>query len=135
MSIVLTPSPTSVLEAAALLLAAASRGVHVFLANDRLRVRPANGLTPEERAILRSLRDQGPAISRELCWRVEAMRPHVPPSPAPIPGLLARPNVHQQTGVCFSCGETVLESAVGRCPLCALAAWIALAAYETRVLG
>src|SRR5207249_11755943 len=84
-----TPAPpTSVLEAAALLLAAASRGVQVFLANDRLRVRPANGLTPEERAILRSLRDQGPVISHELCWRVEAMRSHVPPSPVPIHALL-----------------------------------------------
>src|SRR2546428_8251275 len=127
MSIVSTPSPTtSLLEAAALLLAAASRGVQVFLANDRLRVRPADGLTPEERAILRSLRDQGPVISHELCWRVEAMRPHVPPSPAPIPALIARSDVHEQPGVCLSCGEPIPQSSVVRCPLCALAAWIAL---------
>ena len=127
---VLTPLPTDAARAAAVLLAAASRGVQVFLEDDRLLVRPPHGLTLEERTLLRSMREQSAVIAHELRWRVEAMHRQVPRSPAPIPALLARLDVHRQPGVCLSCGESVLEASGARCPLCALAAWIALAAYE-----
>jgi hypothetical protein len=61
------------------------------------------------------------------------MRRQVPQAPQPIPVLLARPDADAGPGQCVSCADPWLETI--RCPLCALAAWIACANYQGQVLS
>ena len=91
----LTLLPTEAARAVGILLAAMSRGVQVFLEDDRLRIRPPEGLIIEERAVLRSMREQGPMIAHELRWRLDTMRCQIPRSSTPIPALLARLNARR----------------------------------------
>src|SRR5437899_9580792 len=86
---------------------AASRGADFRLRPDHILMRPLTVLTTVERAVLTAARADEPLIARGLTWRVDAMRRQVPPSPAPIPALLARLDVHPQSDLCFSCGEPV----------------------------
>ncbi len=116
-----------------ILLTAASRGADFRLQPDHILMRPLAVLTTAERAVLTAAKADEPLIARQLAWRVQAMRRQVPCSPTPIPALLARHSERPLPGMCLSCMEPVPESSGGRCPLCALAAWIALAAYEARV--
>ena len=112
---------------------AASRGADFRLTSDHVLLRPLAALTTAERAVLTAARADEPLIARELAWRVDVMRGKVPRAPAPIPALLARFDVPPQPGVCLSCMEPMPKSVGARCPLCALAAWIALAAYDARL--
>ncbi len=112
-------------------VAAAGRGAVVRLLPDGLRLRPRSALTAAECARL----NQAPpgtaaAISSSLAWRVTTMRRQVPTFPAPIPALVARHDVQSQDGECLSCAQ---PSASARCPLCALAAWIAVSEYHAEV--
>ncbi len=113
------------------IVAAAGRGAHVRLLPDGVQLRPRSALTAAERARL----NQAPpgtaaAISSSLAWRVSTMRRQVPTFPGPIPVLVARHDVPPHDGACLSCAE---PSASARCPLCALAAWIAVADYRCEV--
>ena len=112
-------------------VAAAGRGAHVRLLPDGVQLRPRSALTAAERARLnRAVPGTAAAISGALTWRVTTMRGQVPTYPAPIPALVARHDVQAVLGVCLSCAE---PSAAIRCPLCALAAWIAVSEYHCEV--
>ena len=56
----------------------------------------------------------------EIAWRVEAMRPQVPPRGA-IPLLVAR-DLPVAAGRCLSCGEPIAASQAYRCRFCVEAA-------------
>ena len=68
------------------------------------------------------------AEDAEVAWRVEAMRPQVPPR-GPIPFLKAR-DAAPAAGGCLSCGDALGEGRAYRCARCAEAAWAAL--HEAR---
>ena len=112
-------------------VSAAGRGADVRLLPKGIRLRPRSALTAAERARLdRAVPGTAAAISAALTWRVTTMRGQVPTYPAPIPALVARHDVQAETGLCLSCAE---PSAAIRCPLCALAAWIAVSEYHCEV--
>jgi hypothetical protein len=102
------------------------------MAADGVQFRPASLATTDERAVLASARG---LLAPALLWRVKAMRAQVPPHPAPIPVLIARPDFRPLDGACLSCGESLAHRVSTRCSLCVLAAWIALESYPIRVLA
>ena len=108
------------------LLGAVSRGADLSLSSDQARLRPLRILTTADRETLHAARSEQPRIARELLWRVAAMRRQIPPRPQPLPFLVARRDVPSSTGGCASCGDSLPPSHDARCPLCALAAWVAL---------
>jgi predicted RNA binding protein YcfA (HicA-like mRNA interferase family) len=67
------------------------------------------------------------ARDAEVAWRVEAMRPQIPPR-GPIPFLLARLEVTTPyaPGHCGSCGDPLDAGQRFRCSPCQQAAWQAL---------
>src|SRR5262245_6118900 len=110
----------SELSAAEVLLAVVSRGAEVRLTALEVQFRPASLATESEREVLLSGRGR---VAPALVWRVEAMRRLLPPKPGPIPLLVVRPGITRHPGACVSCGEPT-DATFGRCPLCALAAWL-----------
>ncbi len=60
------------------------------------------------------------ADEAEVAWRLEAMRPQVPPR-GPIPVLVAR-DAPVPAGCCISCGDGLREGRRFRCSPCAQAA-------------
>ena len=101
----------------------------------RLRVWPANRITPELEQAIRHHRDQLKALiatrgkqtdDPKIGWRMAAMRQQLPPTPAPNPLLMARPGIDPGPGECQSCGNPLEERpaiGVGRCEPCRQAAW------------
>ena len=64
-------------------------------------------------------------VDPEVAWRVEAMRPQVPPR-GPIPFLVARPGVVPQPDCCLSCGDPLPDGRRYRCGPCQQAVEIVL---------
>ena len=110
----------------------------VVPSSGRLRVWPANRLTPELGQVIRQHRDQLKALvatrgqetnDPEVAWRVTAMRNQLPPPPAPILLLAAKRGITPGPNDCASCGaplEARPAIGVGRCQPCRQAAWLVL---------
>jgi hypothetical protein len=108
----------------------------VFQLDERgIRLRPASVLTADERALLAAHLGDIALIAGELRWRLTAMRAQLPTSPtAPLPLVVARSIYAAGDGACVSCAEPT-DAMIGRCPLCALAVHLVLAAVPARVIG
>jgi len=65
------------------------------------------------------------SVDPEVAWRIDAMRPEVPPR-GPIPFLVARRDVAPQPDCCLSCGDPLPEARRCRCGPCQRAAEIVL---------
>jgi TubC N-terminal docking domain len=109
-----------------------ARGVELVPAGDRLRFRPGEAVTAEERAALRLHK---PEVLRLLAPesavtdRAEAFRQQLNEWTAsgrfgaPLLGL---PGVEVRTGSCVSCGVTLGEEQTWRCRLCVRAVKVVL---------
>ena len=130
-------STPSLKPAVDILLAVVARGVELQLDGDRhILVRPISALTAAERRALRQQAAVAPALAQELARRVTVMRSQVPPAPAPIPALVARPDLPPRPGYCVSCGGPLTpEAGSVRCALCGLAAWMAITSDDAKVLA
>jgi len=109
-----------------LLREARRAGLRVTVDGDRLVVQGSRRLEPvarmllaEKPRILRALAEE------EVAWRIDAMRPQVPPTGA-IPLLLARPAADRPTGTCCSCGDQLGTGDRYRCQPCTAAAVVVL---------
>ena len=119
------------MTALALLARVAAAGVQVRGVGDHLAIRPKGVLPSDLRAELVASKPQVLALlDPEIRWRTEVMSPQVPPWPAPVATLLARPDVRPGVDSCFSCGDSLepmgLTPVLRRCRPCGQAAWLAL---------
>src|SRR5437867_5064291 len=103
-----------------------SAGISIRAVDTELYIRPDGIVTPTVRRWLEQHRLEVIAeLDPDVAWRVEAMRPQVPPPPAAIPVLMARPDVTGAVGCCMSCSDslpTVPEIGTGVCDPCRVAA-------------
>ena len=100
------------------------RGITLVpLADGRLRYRPREALTEDERAVLVRHRDEILALfdADPIGWRAAVMATQVPRTGA-IPLLIARPGVRFPLGTCCSCGEQLARDDRYRCGPCVDAA-------------
>jgi hypothetical protein len=137
----LTPDLTSNPEVVAIVLAACRRGAELRLDTRGIQLRPRSALTDAECEFLLAHKADTPVVARELQWRIDAMRPQLPPAPQPIPLLLARPALRgkpDKDGLCLSCGSMFSFDPLSwltRCPLCVIAEWIVLRDHPAQVLA
>ena len=92
---------------------------------------PRGFLPPDLKAKLTAAKPQVlELLDPEVRWRVEVMSPQVPPWPAPVLSLLARPDIHPGVDDCFGCGDPLepmgLQPVPRRCQPCRQAAWLVL---------
>ena len=111
----------------------AARGVTVRVAGRALVLRPKGATSPQLKAELKAHKAEVRALlDPDIRWRVDILLPHVPPFPAPIPHLPARP-ARPGPEDCACCGDAlsqVPEMGVGQCDACRQA--IALLVTEWR---
>ena len=119
------------MTALALLEEVAAAGVQIRVVGTDLAIRPKGVLPPDLRTKLVASKSQVRALlDPEVHWRAEVMYPQVPPWPAPVLSLLARPDIHAPVDDCFSCGDPL--EPMGRTPVprrcqpCRQAAWLVL---------
>ena len=100
--------------------------VELVADGDRLRYRPRQRVTPALRKALvarkRELLSVVAGRDADVRWRLEAMRPGVPPT-GPIPTLYARRLGRVPDDCCLSCGEGLTPGNKYRCEPCVRAAW------------
>ncbi len=99
------------------------RGIIVAPAGDgRLRYRPSDALSAEERAELGRHREALLGLLADpVGWRVAVMAGQMPPNGA-IPLLIARPGVDFPLAGCCSCGDPLGPGQRYRCAPCVAAA-------------
>ena len=119
------------MTALALLRQVAAAGVQIRVVGADLAIRPKGVLPADLRAKLAASKPQvRELLDPEIHWRVEVMSPQVPPWPAPVLSLLARPDIHPGMDNCFSCGDALepvgLPPVPRRCQPCRQAAWLVL---------
>ena len=95
------------------------RGIIVASSGDgRLRYRPSDALSAEERAELGRHREALLGLLADpVGWRVAVMAGQMPPAGA-IPLLIARPGVHFALAGCCSCGDPLGSGQRYRCAPC-----------------
>lgn len=95
------------------------RGIIVAPSGDgRLRYRPSDALSAEERAELGRHREALLGLLEDAVgWRVAVMAEQMPTS-GPIPLLIARPGVHFPLSGCCSCGDPLGTGQRYRCGPC-----------------
>ncbi len=115
------------MTAAALLADLQVRGVRLYLAGGELRYQAKPGImTPELAAAVQPIKPALIALLQEeeaaaIAWRVEAMRGQILAG-APVPFLVALPEIEAAPDRCLSCGEPMeMLGYVPRCRLCAVA--------------
>lgn len=119
------------MTALTLLARVAADGVTILRVGDQVAVRPSGVLSDARRAELIAGKPQVLAwLDPEIRWRGEAMSLQLPPWPAPVLSLLARPEVHAAVDECVSCGDPLdpmgLPPVPRRCRPCLQAAWLVL---------
>ena len=99
------------------------RGIIVAPSGDgRLRYRPSDALSAEERAELGRHREALLGLLADpVGWRIEVMAEQVPAA-GPVPLLIARPGVHFPLSGCCSCGDPLGPGQRYRCAPCVAAA-------------
>ena len=99
------------------------RGIIVAPAGDgRLRYRPSDALSAEERAELGRHREALLGLLADpVGWRVAVMAEQMP-TRGPIPLLIARPGVRFPLAGCCSCGDPLRPDQRYRCAPCVTAA-------------
>jgi len=99
------------------------RGIILAPSGDgRLRYRPSDALSDEERAELGRHREALLGLLEDpVGWRVAVMAEQMPSSGA-IPLLIARPGVHFPLAGCCSCGDPLESGQRYRCAPCVAAA-------------
>ena len=117
------------MTALALLKEVAAVGAQVRVVGVDLVIRPNGVLSDDLRARLVASKSQVlELLDPEVRWRAEVMYPQVPPWPAPVLSLLARPDIHPRVDDCFSCGDPLepmgLTPVPRRCRPCRRAAWL-----------
>ena len=102
-------------------------GFEFCVEGDRLRIRPAERITPELRDALKARK----AELLPIVWRLAAMRRLAVEAPRAV--VYARPEAHGGPGFCFSCGDALEHAtAYGRCTPCDIAADVFYASGEKR---
>jgi len=117
--------------ALALLEEVDAAGVHIRVVGADLALRPKGVLPADLRTKLVASKSQvRMLLDPEVRWRATVMHPQVPPWPAPVLSLLARPDIHPGVDDCFSCGDPLepmgLTPVPRRCQPCRQAAWLVL---------
>jgi hypothetical protein len=113
---------------AELLTTLTTAGCRVVAKNEQLQVRgPSSApLTPELRAAIAAHKAELLALvtggDPEVRWRVEAMRPRVPPTGV-IPPMYARELSRVPADCCLSCGDPLTPGNKYNCEPCVRAAW------------
>ena len=81
------------MTAQAILGALSDRGVTLWIdGGDGIAFRPRDRVTAALKAELVAHKPEVLALlTEEIAWRVSVMKPQLPPAPAPIPWLAARP--------------------------------------------
>ena len=113
------------------LLEVAAAGVQIRVVGADLALRPKGVLPVHLRTKLAASKSQVKTLlDPEVRWRVEVMLTQVPPWPAPVLSLLARPDIHPGIDDCFGCGDPLepmgLTPVPRRCEPCRRAAWLVL---------
>jgi len=115
----------------ALLEEVVAAGVQIRVVGADLAIRPKGVLPPDLKAKLAAAKPQMlELLDPEVRWRVDVLTPQVPPWPAPVLSLLARPDIHPGVNDCFGCGDPLepmgLTPVPRRCRPCRQAAWLVL---------
>ena len=119
------------MTALALLEQIAAAGVQIRVVGANLAIRPKGVLPADLRTRLAASKSQvRTLLDPEVRWRAEVMHPQLPPWPAPVLSLLARPDINPRLDDCFSCGDPLepigLTPVPQRCLPCRQAAWLVL---------
>ena len=119
---------------AAILKSLAAQGVTVRVVGQDLVLRPKGVISPQLKAELKMHKAEVRALlDPDVRWRVDILQPQIPPFPAPIPHLAARPGAEPDSAACFCCGDCLVrvpDTGVGQCNACRQA--ISLLIAETR---
>ena len=82
------------MTALALLEQVAAAGLRIRVVGADLAIRPKGVLPPDLKAKLAAAKPQMlELLDPEVRWRVDVLTPQVPPWPAPVLSLLARPDI------------------------------------------
>ena len=121
------------MTAQAMLAALSDLGVSLrILGGDRIAFRPKDRVTAALKAELVAHKPEVMALlTEEIAWRVSAMKPQLPPPPAPIPVFTMRPGRRPGPNDCQCCGNAMPPDPTGpgpqQCGLCVEAIWQLLA--------
>ena len=119
------------MTALALLEGMAAAGVQIRVVGADLAIRPKGVLPADLRSKLVASKSQvRTLLDPEVRWRATVLYPQIPPWPAPVLSLLARPDIQPGVDDCFSCGDPLepmgLTPVPRRCQPCRRAAWLLL---------